>query len=129
VVLLDSKEETEYEIKLFENVKRDTLNVLQETQRRHDLELGVILGLLYGIIGNLFVQFFYPVIEKLVTSTFDIIFFSDLFISIVAFILIIAITREYMQRLRNLKSKSSTLEKSIKVFDNALQKRKQQLSE
>ena len=126
---MTTKEELRYEIQMFENLKGLTLDGLQEKQRRYDLASGLILGLLYGVIGNLFVQFFYPVIEKIVVNTYDSVFYSDLVVSIVALVLIIVTTLVYWQRLKNLKSETSTLENSVKVFESALQRRKHQLEQ
>ena len=43
----------------------------EESNRHIDFTKGLALGLVYGIIGNLFVQFFYQVIEGIVLARYD----------------------------------------------------------
>jgi hypothetical protein len=83
---LTDKEFIKETIKGFRETKAMSARWLHEAERRHDLTAGIAYGLIYGIIGNLFVQFFYPVIEKMVLQTFDIVFIADLIVSIAALI-------------------------------------------
>jgi hypothetical protein len=98
IALLGNKEWAKEELPMLAELKAQNLDILQDSQRRHDLNTGLILGLIYGIIGNLFVQFFYPVVEKLVMGNFDGIFWVDLFVSAAALIGIFFTTIEYRDR-------------------------------
>ena len=47
-----------------EETKRMHEEFLQDAQRENDKLTGIMYGLLYVIMGNLLVQFLYPVVEK-----------------------------------------------------------------
>ncbi len=65
----------------------------QELSRNQENKLtfirGIALGLFYGIIGNLFVQFWYSVFESLILRQFNEIFWVNLILSVSLGIVII----------------------------------------
>jgi len=55
-------------LQIFEEFRKE---IEEESNRHIDFTKGLALGLVYGIIGNLFVQFFYQVIEGIVLARYD----------------------------------------------------------
>jgi len=58
----------EKKLQIFEEFHKE---VEEESKRHIDFTKGLALGLIYGIIGNLFVQFFYQVVEGIVLEKYD----------------------------------------------------------
>jgi predicted membrane chloride channel (bestrophin family) len=112
----------EEELDALEEFEKVYLERAEGQQRRIDLTKGIALGLFYGIIGNLFVQFFYPVVESLVTEQYS--FVANVIISISAFVAIVLATLSF----RNQLSWSRFVEKgereSAKVIRRMINERK-----
>ena len=121
------KEGTEYELKILENLNREWLNRAEEHRRRVDLVRGVALGLLYGIIGNLFVQFFFPVVESLVIGGYGTLFFSNVIISVVALVIILYATIEFRGQLTEYENEERTAKQQTEATRKAIQTRKTRL--
>lgn len=122
-----TKEETEYELKVLENLNREWLERTEQHQRRIDLIRGVALGLLYGIIGNLFVQFFFPVVESLIIGEYDALFFSNVVISIIALLIIIYTTVKFRSQLTQYENEEKSARQQVEVTRKAIQTRKTRL--
>lgn len=127
--MLESEEELELEIKALENMRKESTDKSQELQSRQDLMLGVILGLLYGIIGGFFVQFIYPVIQSLIIMKYDTMFLPDAIFSVISFAMIIGTTITYKRRLDKIGQVKKKAKADAEVYDKILQKRKRQLEE
>jgi hypothetical protein len=114
------------EEQLFESIKTKLLNESRELKSQSDLMTGLILGLLLGIIGNLFVQFFYAVIERLTLSVFDNMFLVGLAFSLGSIAGILLITWAFRRKMRayavkqaELQSLIASVEDKIKVIHGA----------
>jgi hypothetical protein len=62
------KKRREKKLQIFDEFRKE---VEEESNRHIDFTKGLALGLIYGIIGNLFVQFFYQVVEGIVLEKYD----------------------------------------------------------
>ena len=62
--------------------------IQEESKKQFELTKGIAYGLFYGIIGNLFVQFLYPVVESLLLNEFEHQF---LWIAIIASVFLVFI--------------------------------------
>lgn len=122
-----TKEKTEYELKVLENLNREWLERTEQRQRRIDLIRGVALGLLYGIIGNLFVQFFFPVVESLIIGEYDTLFFSNVVISIIALLIVIYTTVKFRSQLTQYENEEKSARQQVEVTRKAIQTRKTRL--
>ena len=91
-----TKEDKE-ELEALEEFEKGYLKRAEEQRRRIDFTKGIALGLFYGIIGNLFVQFFYPVVESLVTEQYS--FVANVIISISALVAIVLATASFRNQL------------------------------
>jgi hypothetical protein len=91
-----TKEDME-EIEALEEFEKEYLERAEKQRRRIDFTKGIALGLFYGIIGNLLVQFFYPVVESLVTEQYS--FVANVIISISAFVAIVLATLSFRGQL------------------------------
>ena len=56
---------------------------------------GLMLGLIFGIIGNFFVQFFYVVIEGITFWSFKPIFYVSVILSVSSLLVILYWTKKY----------------------------------
>jgi hypothetical protein len=121
------KEEPEYELKVLERLK-ETMSVLVEGHRRRiDLVRGIALGLLYGIIGNLFVQHWYPVFEGLVLGKYDLTFSANVIVSASVLIVILYTTIIYHRQLTKEEEKENKARGDLEVLEKAIQRRKARL--
>ena len=93
-----TKEDKEF-LEDFEEFEKEYLERAETHLRKIDFTKGIALGLLYGIIGNLFVQFFYPVVEGIILQKFDVLFWSNLVISLIALSIIILATLSFGSQL------------------------------
>ena len=127
---METKQELEYEIKALENMKKESSDKSQESQRSHDLMLGAILGLFLGIIGNFFVSVFYPVIQTIVAhGTYDIMFGVNVGLSGISFAMIIGITLYYIQRLDKASKDDKKAQGEADLYGKILEKRKKELDQ
>ena len=122
-----TKEETEYELKVLKNLNREWLERAEEHRRRIDFIRGVALGLLYGIIGNLFVQFFFPVVESLIVGEYDTLFFSNVVISVVALAIILYATVKFRGQLTEYENQEKSARYNAETTRKAIQTRKTRL--
>lgn len=93
-----TKEDKEF-LEAFEEFEKEYLERAETHRKKIDFTTGIALGLLYGIIGNLFVQFFYPVVEGIILQKFDVLFWSNLVISVIALSVIILATLSFRSQL------------------------------
>jgi H+/Cl- antiporter ClcA len=93
-----TKEDKEF-LEDFEEFEKEYLERAETHRRKIDFTKGIALGLLYGIIGNLFVQFFYSVVEGIILQKFDVLFWSNLVISAIALSIIILATLSFRSQL------------------------------
>jgi uncharacterized membrane protein len=121
----DIKYELEVLKRLYENA-----SIESESHQRHiDLTSGVTLGLLYGIVGNLFVQFLYPVVERITTMNIDNIFWVDLGVSIIIFVSIVITTYKLRSRLAEHKKGEQEMQANMKNLEEAIKRREHDLME
>lgn len=125
-VSMVTKEETKYELKVLQNLNREWLERAEEHRRRIDFTRGIALGLIYGIIGNLFVQFFYAVVESLVLKKYDG-FVENAIISVVALLVILYVTIRFRGQLMEEEAKEKTAEQHAETTRKALQTREHRL--
>lgn len=114
---------TEEANKAFEEISQEYRTIASEHQSSIDFNKGIMLGLLYGIIGNIFVQFFYPVIDAIARAQYDLLFASNATISIAALTLIIYLTIKFWNDIsRHKKDKKVALDKAD-AFHQASQRK------
>jgi len=106
------------------------------TRRRIDLARGVALGLLYGIIGNLFVQFFYPVTEALALGEYPKSFWKNVIVSVASLVIILYVTIKFRSQLkedeRKMKLATDSMKREryeIKRWKKELHKRQKRATE
>jgi heme exporter protein D len=93
----------------------------ESTRRRIDLTKGVALGLLYGIIGNFFVQFFYPAVEALALGEYPKSFWTNVIVSAISLAVILYMTMEFRSQLKEDKRKMKLATESIRRERNAIE--------
>lgn len=96
----DRKKRIRVKIAEFEEFEKSWSEKLQNTSRRIDFREGIILGLILGILGNLFVQFFYPLFEHAILGKFNIVFWSNLVVCAFAIAIVLYKVRGYQRELK-----------------------------
>jgi len=81
-----------------EETKRMHKRFLQDAQRENDKLTGIMYGLLYGIMGNLLVQFLYLAIERPLLGIFDRVFWISATVSCAAIIGISLTSIKYLNQ-------------------------------
>jgi membrane protein implicated in regulation of membrane protease activity len=127
---LETKQELEYEIKALENMKKESTDKSQQSQRTHDLMLGATLGLILGVIGNFFVTVFYPIIQTIVIKgILDNMFWGNVTMSAISFVLIVGVVIIYMRRSGKANKDDKKARDDSVLYEKILEKRKQELAE
>ena len=96
-----------------ENVNRAYDIKIGYHEKRIDFTKGIALGLIYGIIGNLFVQCFYPVVEGIIVMKYDSLFYSNLAVSTISLVIIIFTTLQFWKQLKEHEKQKESFEKGI----------------
>ena len=112
-----------------EETKRMHEEFLQDARRENDRLTGIMYGLLYGIMGNLLVQFLYPAIERPLLGIFDQVFWTAAIVSCGAIIGIILTSIRYLSRRKKAAAEEAHerwaigfLEGQINDFKNILER-------
>ncbi len=127
---MESREDLELEIKALENMRKESADKSQESQRRHDLMLGATLGLFLGIIGGFFVTVFYPIIQTLVTQgKYDRMFWVNVALAVISLVMITALSINYLRRLDKASKDDKKAQGEADLYGKILEKRKQQLAQ
>ena len=115
----------EYEVKAYENIKKDLEQHIPQHQRRIDLIRGAGLGLTLGIMGNLFVQYFFAVFNEWVKQ--ELRFGFNVSVLICSFIIVMVATWDFVKRLRKEEREEKTAKESLEIMQKAIARRKLQL--
>lgn len=84
---------------------------------------GIALGLFYGIVGNIFVSHYYQVFEGLILSRFDVLYWSNFVVFVVALILIILVTMTFYFQIEKLRTEGERkIEEWKKLQMNKMEK-------
>jgi len=126
----------ENNVKHLEETQKDWIKSAEEYRRRVDFTKGVVLGLVLGIVGNLLVQFFYPVVESLVLGEYTNVFWANMTISAVALVIIVYITVKYRSQLSQEKSlmkvsieNQENMKEAIETYRQVLERELRKLEE
>ncbi len=82
-----------------ESVKKVYRDLDEEISKSNDFIRGLAIGIIYGVIGNIFVQFFYPVIEALVMAKYDLMFAINATVSVISLVIILYTTNQFRKQL------------------------------
>lgn len=111
-----------------EKVYRD---FVQEGKRQVDFSKGVVIGLVFGIMGNLFIQFFFQVVEGVILAKYDTFFLTSVAITAFSVIIITFFAlrnwkqyRLYNKHLIRLQESHDDLAKAFHPFHVALEEAK-----
>lgn len=115
----------EYEVKAYENIKKDLEQHFLQHQRRIDLIRGAGLGLTLGIMGNLFVQYFFAVFNEWVKQ--EQRFYFNVGVLISSFIVVMVATWDFLKRLKKEEKEEKTAKESLEILEKAIARRKLQL--
>lgn len=116
-----------YELEVLEKLEKSAIELSGEHQRRIDLVRGVALGLLYGIIGNLFVQHWYPIFEGLALGKYEAVFWADVIVAPIVLAVIIYTTYSYSRQLIESERKMKAARNEATTIRRSIEQRKHRL--
>lgn len=96
--MIKSKEELELELEKYShNILDMHESQLQNYENEYNFIKGLAYGLIYGVIGNVFVQSLNPIVEGIVLLKYDVLFYFNLALMVIA-IIILSITTFYFYK-------------------------------
>lgn len=116
-------DEVRLELIALRSMKNEELAQAEKYKGRVYLKVGVVLGLLYGLIGNLAVVHWYGVFEGLETKVYGNLFWANVAVTIVAIIVIIGVTIQFRKGLGKDATSTNRAEDQAKLYQNIIQKR------
>jgi len=99
----------------------------EEKRRSIDLVRGVALGLLYGIIGNFFVQHWHPVFEGLMLGEYKPTFWANAIVCFFSLVVILYTTIKFRHQLKEDKRKMRLARESLGRTELKIEELKQHL--
>ena len=123
-------EELRLELVDLKNIRDESIEKEQEHKSNVDLTNGVVLGLLFGIVGNFAVIHWYGIFEGLVNEIYNKMFWENLAVFIIAVIAIVSLTIYYRKKVtlhkekaKEQKAHTETLRKAIRRIEISLEKK------
>jgi hypothetical protein len=117
----------QYELDALKEVQSKLSENKKEYAKRFDLLQGTVLGLTLGILGHLFVQFLFPVIEAILLDEYGTAFMGNLAICMVSLVAVITISAYLYRQLMRSKGKLELSKRSEDVLDYAIKRRQNNL--
>ena len=84
------------------------LNRAEMAQRQMDFRRGIVYGLIYGIVGNMAVQFGYQVFEEWILGTYNQLFWLNLTLFLFSVFVIVLVTIWFANQISNLRDEQET---------------------
>lgn len=113
----------QYELEALKEIKKNLFERDEEHTRHIDLMRCTALGLTFGIGGNLFVQFLYPVVEALLLGEYTTAFAGNLILCGISLALIIFVSIYLQLRLTRGKNKLKLSRENAEVIEYAIKRR------
>jgi len=96
--------------------------LLKRFDERHEHITIFGLGITYGIVGNLFVQYLFPVSQRIILRQFDNLFYFNLAVCILSLLIIIVATILFRLRMRHIRVDKQYFERWLKEIEKAEEK-------
>jgi magnesium-transporting ATPase (P-type) len=124
-----SKQENivQYELDALKEVKAKLSENKKEHNRRIDLLHGTALGLTLGILGHLFVQFLFPVVEAFLLGEYGTAFTGNLAICMISLVAVISMSMYLFRQLTKSEAKLELSKRSEEVLNYAIKRRQNNL--
>lgn len=113
----------QYELDALKEIRKSCFERAEERTRLIDFVRGTALGLTLGIVGNLFIQFLYPVTETLFLGEYEPAFIGNLMLCVVSLILIIFVSANFRRQLARDENKLKSSVKNVEVIEYAIKRR------
>jgi len=108
---------------LFKNLEKSMLNRAEKSQRQMDFIRGIAYGLIYGIVGNMAVQFGYQVFEEGILGTCNQLFWANLIMFLFSVFVIVLITIWFKSQMSKLKESEKWHRDLAKIAIRELERR------
>ena len=93
------------------------LSTMGQVQQRRDFVLGLVLGLFYGIIGNVVISHYYGLFESLTVGKYDALFWANLIFLVLSFVIIIFVSKRWYNQLEKLETAGESVKKNIETLE------------
>ena len=113
----------QYELDAMKELLVNSSKSEEERVRRVDLLRGTALGLTLGVLGHLFVQFLYPVVEALIIGEYTPVFTGNLTICIASLILVVCVAAYIYRQLTKIENRLGLSKKSEDILEYAIKRR------
>jgi hypothetical protein len=117
----------QYELRVLKNIRDDQLEIAEDNRRRIDLMRGIILGLLYGVIGNIFVQHWYGLFEGLSSWNLNLLFWQNLAVACFALVGILLVSYDFYKQIKKAEATEKSTKDHAERIRIAIQKREMRL--
>jgi hypothetical protein len=117
----------QYELDALKEVQTKLTESKSERIRRFDLLRGTVLGLTLGILGHLFVQFLFPVVEAFLLGEYGPAFTGNLAICMVSLVVVVCVSVYIYRQLMRSQGKLELSKRSEDVLDYAIKRRQNSL--
>ncbi len=119
----------QYEIDALKEIRKNWFEQLGQHTRHNDLMKGAAFGLTFGIVGNLFVQFLYPVIEAVLFVKYESNFIGNTVICTISLILIMFVYMNFNPQLKQDENKLKLSRNSAEIIEYAITRRQHALEQ
>jgi hypothetical protein len=119
----------QYEIDALKEIRKNWFERAEEHAKHIDLVRGAAFGLALGIVGNLFVQFLYPVIEAVLLGEYKPTFVGNLIVCAISLILIAFVYTNFRRQLTRDENKLKLSRESAEVIEYAITRRQHALEQ
>lgn len=118
-----------YELEALKEIKTNLFEYAEQHTSYVDIVKGTALGLILGIGGNLFVQFFVPTIEAILLGEYKETFIEYLAISAISLFIIVLVSAYLYWHLLKDKKELKLSGESIDVLEYAIKRRQYNLKQ
>lgn len=103
-------------------INKETTEIINQ---RFDFVKGLSFGLVYGVVGNLFVQYLYGFIERMFLGIFDSLFYFDVLILTFSVFAIIITSLKLRKQIKKFK----TYRKYVEMHEKEIEKLEEMIKE
>ena len=110
-------------LRKYEELEETGFQLLESYQERTEFIRGIVLGLIYGIIGNFFVQHWYPIFEGLILGKFDALFWPNVVVCVFSLFIVFLATTMFYREMKKVEARkrgmSQILQNLRKLIETA----------
>jgi hypothetical protein len=119
----------QYELNALKEIKEKILERSEENGRRFYISKGIVIGLVYGIGGALFVLFAYPLVVAFLLGDYSAALWGNLIVCVISLITIVFVSSYLRRDIARDKDKLKISRESVDVIEYAIKRRQYALEQ